>query len=344
MSELESRLRAVLAEAAPTDLVAPGLARGALQDAARVRRVRRASVAAVLAVLVAVGGALTAGVFRERAAVPARPVDHLTCSMATKALPQQPMSGARPTSAAAREVLVCADSGGNPPSPLNFPDYEAVVEQADLDYLRFDPPSAGTSCPRLPAGHTYRMLVLGTDGRVRALDNTALACNGWPALDRYAVALGDQESTALAAKEQTDPFPKCPSFLGQQVATRSGRAASLPRGTRFTTATACIYPLAPPVTGDAIPQVSTVTRRVLSAQELAVLNAALARAGSVKKAPDGCDDRHIDNWGVVHAVTTTGRQVVLSEVCQDSFEMAVDWNADDLVTFTQRTFDALGGG
>lgn len=341
MSELETRLRAVLAEATPTDLDVPGLAGAALAEAARARRVRRASVAAVLAVLVAVGGALGAGAFRDRAAVPAKPVDHLSCALAGRVLAPEPMSGGRPLSTTAREALVCADTGGNPPSPLNFPEYEPVVDRVDLDYLRFDPPSAATSCPRLPAGHTYRMLVLGTDGRARALDNTALACNGWPALDRYAVALGDQESTALAAKEQTDPFPKCPSILGQQVAPRSGRPAALPRGTRFTAATSCLHPIS---SLDTIPtDPVTVSRRVLSAQELAVLNAALDRAGSVKKAGDTCPGPRNGNEAVVRAVTTTGRAVVLTHLCPDSYQLAVDWNADDLVTFTQKVFDALGG-
>jgi hypothetical protein len=248
------------------------------------------------------------------------------------------MSDLLPTSETAKEVLVCAASG-SAPSLLNFPEYEPVVDPVDLDYLRFDPPSTSKDCPRLPAGHTYRMLVLGTDGRVRALDNTGLACNGWSTLDRYAVALGDQQSTALAAK-QTDSFPTCPSILGVQVNPASGRPAALPRGTRFTAATSCLHPISWP---DEPTGPITVRRRALSTQELAVLNAALARAGSVKKVADTCPGPRTGNEAVVHAVTSTGQQVVLTHLCPDSYQMVVDWNRDDVVTFTQQTFDALGG-
>lgn len=338
MSELETRLREVLTAAVPTDLGPSGLAARARRSATRTRRLRVASVAAVLVVLVAVGGAVASSALRDRAAVPAKPVDHLRCSLAAASLPAEPMSDSRPTSATAKEALVCADSG-SAPLPLNFPDYDPVVDAVDLDYLRFDPPSTSKNCPHLPAGHTYRILLLGTDGRVRALDNTGLACNGWQTLDRYAVALGDQQSTRLAAK-QTDPFPTCPSILGERVNPTSGRPPALPRGTRFTAATSCLHPISWP---DTPTDPITVRRRVLSSQELAVLNAALARAGSAKKTADTCPGPHIGNEAVVHAVTATGREVVLSHLCPDSYQMVVDWNRDDVVTFTQSTFDALGG-
>jgi hypothetical protein len=338
MSELETRLRELFDEVAPADSRTDGLVEGAREEATRMRRRRAATVAAVLVLVLVVAGAVASWDFRDRALVPANHVTHLTCALATRNLSAEPASNARPTSAMVREVLACPNNNGSP-SPLGLPESEPVSAAVDLDYLRFEPPTAGAACPNLPAGHTYRMLFLREDGQPRVLDNTALACNGWPALDRYAVALGDQQSTEQAAK-LSDPFPKCPSILGQHVNPASGQAPALPRGTRIAAASSCLHPLSYP---DTLPVVVPVKRRALSTAELAVLNAALARAGSTKQQAESCPGPRVGAEGVVHAVTSTGVDVTLTHLCLDSYQMVVNWNKDDIVTFTQKTFDALGG-
>lgn len=337
MSEVETRLRELFAEVAPADPRITGLAEGARREAVRTRRRRLAAVAAVLALVVIVGGAVASWGFRDRAVVPADRVTHLTCALATHHLPTETVTDARHTSAVAREVLVCPDSAS--PTPLSLPENEPVSLPDDLDYLRFEPPSAGGACPKLPAGHTSRVLFLAPNGQPRALDNTALACNGWPALDRYAVALGDQQSTEQAARF-SDPFPKCPSILGQHLYPTSRQAPALPRGTRIVAATGCLHPLSYP---DTLPEVRPVYRRALSTADLTVLNGALAHAGSVHKRAESCSGPRAGAEGVVHAVTSTGTNVVLAHVCLDSYQMVVNWNEDDVVTFTQKTFDVLGG-
>jgi hypothetical protein len=335
MSDVEMRLREAFAQVAPAEPLIAGLVEGARREAGRIRRRRQVAAAAVVAVLIVMGGAVASWGFRDRAVVPADRVTHLTCALAGRRLPTQPLSDARPTSAVVSEVLVCPDSA----SPLGLPQGEPVSIPVDLDYLRFDPPSVGRSCPKLPAGRTSRLLFLAPNGQPRILDNTALACNGWPALDRYAVALGDQQSTEQAA-HITDPFPKCPSILGQQLVRDSGQAPALPRGTRIVAATSCIHPLSWP---DTLPQLLPVRRRALSETDLAVLNDALAHAGSVKKRAQTCPAPRTGNEGVLHAVTSIGTQVVLAHVCQDSYQLVVNWNEDDVITFTQKTFDVLGG-
>jgi hypothetical protein len=105
-------------------------------------------------------------------------------------------------------------------------------------------------------------------------------------------------------------------------------------------ATSCLHPLSWP---DTIPQIVPVRRRALTTDQLAVLNDALAHAGSVKEPAESCPGPRTGNEGVVHAVTSTGAQVVLAHICPDSYRMVVNWNEDDVVTFTQKTFDVLGG-
>ena len=335
MSDLETRLREAFAQVAPAQPVTEGLVEGARREVVRIRRRRQVAAAAVVAVLVVVGGAVASWGFRDRAVVPADRVTHLTCALASRHLPAQPLSDARPTTAVASEVLVCPDRT----SSLGLPQTEPVSLPIDLDYLRFDPPTAGGVCPNLPAGHTSRVLFLSANGQAHVVDNTALACNGWPALDRYAVALGDQQSTEQAA-HITDTFPKCPSILGQHLVPDSGQAPALPRGTRIVAATSCIHPVSWP---DTLPQVLPVRRRALSEADLTVLNDALAHAGSVNKRAQTCPGPRTGNEGVLHAVTSTGTQVVLAHVCQDSYQPVVNWNEDDVITFTQKTFDVLGG-
>jgi hypothetical protein len=339
MSEAETRLREVFAEVAPAAPQTEGLVRGAQAQAVRMRRRRAATVASALLLVVALAGGLVAILgFRDRAPVPADRIEHLTCELASRDLPTQPALGARPPSTITREVLACPDSSPSSPVVLILPS-EPVTQAADLDYVRFEAPSSAISCPDLPAGHTYRMLFLGLDGQARVLDNTALACNGWSALDRYTVALGDQQSTQDSTRA-SDPFPQCPSILGQHLNRTSTQAPALARGTRIVAASSCLHPLSYPGT---VPVVHTVDRRPLTAADLAVLNTALAQAGSVKKRAESCPGPRAGAEGVVRAVTSTGTHIVLAHVCANSFRMVVNWNEDDVVTFTQKTFDALGG-
>ncbi|QGN59244.1 hypothetical protein [Nostocoides sp. HKS02] len=336
MTDIESLLRAALTESAPLDPATDGLADGARRYAAHARRVRLASVAAGLVLVLAGGGAVASGAFRDRAVTPVVRVGHLTCALSGQDLPSATMSRTEPMSSTAREVLVCADGSAASVWPGSLPADEPVSSPADLDFLRFDPPDRTRACAALPAGPAYRMLVLGLDGVVSVRDNQTLACNGWPALDRYFIALGDQQWQEWAST-QTDPFLKCPSVLQQRLLPASDAPAALRPGSVFAQATACFYPLPD---ASRLPRASEPPwRTVLSTVQIAVLNADIGRKGSAKVATRCA----IPQTGmvVVNTVTTSGQSVVLSGVCGDgsggTVAALVNWVQGDQVVASLAT-------
>lgn len=193
----------------------------------------------------------------------------------------------------------------------------------------------------MPTGPAYRMLLLGADGVVRGVDNDQLRCNGWPALDRYFVALGDQLSARWGAAND-DPFPRCPSVLQTPLSARAVPAA-LGQQVELAQATACFHPLADP--GRLPRAVLPVTRAVLGAAQLAQLDTALAggsTAVSGVAASAGCAPP-VGGEVVVHATTRDGQDLTLSQACASGGQLAVDGNLDDRVTVSAATWRGLLG-
>lgn len=323
-------LRTAMGEAVPESPATDGLAEQARRYAARAHRVRAAGVAGLVAVL-AVGGAVASGAFRDRVVAPALAAQ-LSCSMDSPDLPPAAVSGARPLSQDVRAVLVCADRSDASIWVGSLPPDEPLSTPAGLDYLRFDSRDQPEACPPLPSGAAYRMLVLGRDGHVTVHDNQRLACNGWPALDRYFIALGDQLSAQWASPAQ-DPFLPCPSDLGETFAQMRPTAPALPKGTVLTQVTACFHPLPDP---SVLPQaVLPVIRSVLGVGQVAELNADLARAGSMVTPDDHVPCAPLGRGRVVlHARTSDGRLVSLASLCGNATDAAVNWNLDDRVAWS----------
>jgi hypothetical protein len=211
-----------------------------------------------------------------------------------------------------------------------------VSTPGDLDYLKLDVP-AGQRCPAMPGGPAYRFLLLDQAGQVSVVDNRRLACNGWPALNRYFIAQGDQLTAEFAAS-MPDPFPKCPSVLHSQLRATSGAPAALRKGTVVTTAVLCSNvladDLATPVKG-----AQTGGRMVFSAEQLTRLTRDLARRGSTK----GLMACHYDPQGVtvIHAVTATGTTFTLTSWCTNSAVLYVNGAKDDTITLLPATMRDL---
>jgi hypothetical protein len=328
MSELETRLRDILEAAAPQGPTTDGLVAGARRYAVRARRARLVT-AAVLAVAVLAGGLATAESFRNRALPPAHHVEHLDCAGAGRHAGPVALDDAARLSDQVREALVCPDLTPQSVWPGFLHEDQPVSGVPQLDYLSFEPRGSDAGCASARPGRSYRLLLLLADGRVSATDNTQLRCNGWPALDRYLVALGDQ-AAGERADQLDDPFPRCTSVLHQLVRPASGGPPSLAKGTTFTGATVCYHPLADPhraPTSDAL----VVGRAAFGDLQLAALDAELARHGSTKTPHRTCP-APVDGILVIHAVTSEGRAVTLSQACAyDNPTALVDWTADDTI-------------
>lgn len=338
MPDLEAMLRDGMRQAVAELPETSGLAQGARRYAARARRARLLT-AAVLAVAVAAGGLATAESFRNRTLPPAHPVEHLDCERAGSHAGPVRLEDGPALSDQVREVLVCPDLTPQSVWPGFLHEDRPVSGAPQLDYLSFEPRGSDAGCPSAPSGPSYRVLFLRGDGRVGVTDNTRLRCNGWPALDRYLVALGDQ-AAAERAEQLDDPFPRCTSVLHQQVLPATGRPPSLARGTTFTAATACYHPLADPhrePTSGAL----VVGRGVFGDLQLAALNAELTRQGSSNK-PQGPCAAPLTGMVVIHAVTSEGRAVTLSQACAyDPPRALVDWRADDSIVIGPRLLQVV---
>lgn len=335
MSEFETWLRDHLEEAAPRSMDSSHLVGNAQRYARRVRRLRLAVVAAAVAAVVVVGGSVASGNLRNRALAPTHPVSHLACSQSAAAPDASASDRRQPLSGHLREVLVCSDRSAQSVWQGFLPPDEAVSAPGSLDYLSLA--STSQVCPVMPAGPSYRFLLLDQAGQVSAVDNRRLACNGWPALDRYFIALGDQ-MVAERIVQLADPFPKCPSMLHAQLTGSSSAPPALPKGTVFTQATICWHPLAAPGATPAT-KVVPVAREVFSAGKLAILNAEVARHGSAKGLVTCVHDPGL--VVVLHAVTTTGRQISLTGLCAHSNLLYVNGAQDDTITFPDSVANAL---
>jgi hypothetical protein len=129
-----------------------------------------------------------------------------------------------------------------------------------------------------------------------------------------------------------DPFPQCPSILYQQVKPPSAASPALRAGTVFTAATSCNYNLADPLRPpDPDPSPNSLSRAVLSAEQLAKLNAQVAHAGSVKGAHPECTTAGAGTLTTIQAVTASGTHVVFSWACRGSDRALVNWAQDDTV-------------
>jgi hypothetical protein len=92
-----------------------------------------------------------------------------------------------------------------------------------------------------------------------------------------------------------------------------------------------------------------VTRRVLGVEEVALLNADLARSGSSVAGRGRATCAPIVRGRVVlHVRTTNGRVLSLVELCGNSGVMAVNWNLADQLVLSRGSYEmvlsALGRG
>ena len=105
------------------------------------------------------------------------------------------------------------------------------------------PRTGGAECADLPQGPAFRMVLQGKDGTIRTYANEGLACNGWPALASYYVALAEQAPTqALGPARRATASSGARRSSARRVAPPGVAPPSLPRGTVLTTATACLHP------------------------------------------------------------------------------------------------------
>lgn len=336
MSEVETWLREQLQSAVPDSLDSTGMLARVQGQARRDRRVRITAVACAALAVLAVAGAVVTDVSHPRALTPARPVSHLLCTMEAAApaarLPLPP----GPLSQNFREALVCSDRSAASVWQGNLPLDNQVSTPEGLDYLKLELPG-GQRCPTMPNGPAYRLLLLDPTGQVSVVDNRRLACNGWPTLNRYFIAQGDQ----LAAQTQAalaDPFPQCPAMPQDPLRATSGAPAALRKGTVFTAAVQCAYSLADDLATPA-KEAQWFGRTVFSTEQISRLNAELARHGSTK----GQVACRLNPQAVfvIHAVTATGTPFTLTGACTNSWVQYVNGAKDDTITPSTTTMRDL---
>jgi DNA-directed RNA polymerase specialized sigma24 family protein len=328
-----------LEDSDPGPIEIEGLAEGTRRYAAHARRVRSAAIAGGVVVVVAVGALVAVTVDRDRSARLAAKPPALTC----RELPTSratPRAGGAPLSTRARAALVCPDRTELSIWPGSLPPDEPLTDRAGLDYLVLVPPVAKDAhCPRLPVGPAFTITVQGKDGRSATYDNVDLACNGWPALDRYFIALGEQEAAA-SFDPRVDPFPPCPATLGHPLRPRHDGPPGIPKGTVFTAASTCVHQSPDPTQ---VPVFRRPIRAVLGDPELAALTHEAATHGSGPTAV-GCDDSVPSSTIiVVRAVTSQGDLVELTGSRACGLELLVNWSPGDYWTVSRATADAVAG-
>jgi hypothetical protein len=232
-------------------------------------------------------------------------------------------------------VLVCAQTDEGSVWAGSLPPDAPVSLPLAVDALVLRPRTNGAGCADLPQGPAFRMVLQGRDGTLTTYANEGLACNGWPALASYYVALAEQEADAGSGSGATgDGFLGCPSILGKTLSPTGAAPPSLSRGTVLTTATACLHPRA--MVGS-IPRYRAIRTNVMGTPQVAQLNRDLARVGS--SAGPGSTCTAGDSLYLVRAVTDAGRLIELSSVCADRF--TVDWRARDTWPVSPETRDML---
>jgi DNA-directed RNA polymerase specialized sigma24 family protein len=343
----EGNLRAALPALVPADLPTEGIAAAATRYAGRGRRVR-AVLSAVSAAAVLALAAMLAATVRSPSLPPSpdrpspTPVS-LSCKD-SRGEPEVLTRTLTRLSSTASRLLVCARTDADSVWTGSLPPDAPISLPAALDLVEVSPRTDGRGCPDLPNGPAYRLLLLARDGSVRTFANEGLACNGWPVLASYYVALAEQQ-----AGSQPDPagFLGCPDILNHLLAERAptatasvprGPVPGVPRGTVFTEATACLHPLA---RADRIPRFVQIRSNVLGEPQLAELDADAARAGSTRNRsgskPLPCAEA--TSVVVVRAMTADRRLVELSSRC--GVTMTVDWSAEDIWPVSADTAEML---
>ena len=331
----EEAVRVALESLPPQDPSVAGLLDQTAPYAARWRGARGWALGGVaLVAAVAAGGVLAGGGDDEVPPLPTPQPSVVSCRD-SRAAPTPPPVTSEPLSRTVSTVLVCAQTDdGSVWSGFLPPDAPVSLPLA-VDALVLEPRTSGTECPALPTGPAFRLVLQGTDGSVRTYANEGLACNGWPALASYYVALAEQTVASDAAPGvPRSQFLDCPTVLGKSLAPPGLAPPSLPRGTVLEAATACLHPRA---VATAIPRFRPVRGNVLGSPQLAQLNADLARVGSRTQAGSPCDAG--TSLFVIEARTEDGRLLELSSKCADVF--AVNWQSRDNWTVSPQTRDML---
>jgi DNA-directed RNA polymerase specialized sigma24 family protein len=332
----EDGLREVLAALPPQDPPVDGLV-GPPRAYAGWRRGARGWALAVggLVVVAVVGGLASRG--GDGGVGPAPPPTQppvLACRTSVGP-PTPPVAPAGPLSRSVAAVLVCAQTDEGSVWAGSLPPDAPVSLPLAVDALVLRPRTNGAGCADLPQGPAFCMVLQGRDGTLTTYANEGLACNGWPALASYYVALAEQEADAGSGSGATgDGFLGCPSILGKTLSPTGAAPPSLSRGTVLTTATACLHPRA--MVGS-IPRYRAIRTNVMGTPQVAQLNRDLARVGS--SAGPGSTCTAGDSLYLVRAVTDAGRLIELSSVCADRF--TVDWRARDTWPVSPETRDML---
>ena len=332
----EDALRAVVAGLPPQDPSINGLVDPARAYAGWARGARgwALAVAGLVVATVVVGLASRGGGGGEAPTPPTPQPVALACR--TSFGPPMPLvAPSESLSTTVAAVLVCAQTDDGSVWAGSLPPDAAVNVPLAVDALVLQPRTSGAECAQLPQGPAFRMVLQRRDGSFRTYANEGLACNGWPALASYYVALAEQAAQdGSGSGAPGDGFLGCPSILGKTASTPGVTPPSLTRGTVLETATACLHPRPMLAT---VPRYRAIRTNVMGAPQLAQLNADLARAGSGPAPGNACASG--SSLFVVRGMTETGRLLELSSVCADRF--TVDWNARDSWPVSTETRDML---
>jgi DNA-directed RNA polymerase specialized sigma24 family protein len=331
----ESGARAVLPALVPSDPSTHGLTSRA-RDRVDGRRRARTVASSALAAIVVVAAAVVAATTSPRTVLPGpgpttTAPAALSCRTSTGEA-SVPSEGITRLSATATAVLLCARRDDDSVWPGSLPPDDELTDPRAIDLVTIEPRTSGAECAPLVAGPTYRLLVRDRDGRVRSYENEVLACNGWPLLSRYYVAVSEQR----AAQDQASAgFLGCPSLLGNRPDTNDASPKPLlPKGTVFTLATACLHQLP---RDDVVPRFREVRSNVLGAPQLARLNADAEHAGSALGAMPSCPSA--GSLVVVRMLTSTNALLEVSGACGSAF--SVDWSTRDVWNVSPDTASML---
>ena len=331
----EEGLRALLAGLPPQDPSINGLLQPPRSYAGWLRGARGwAFAVAGLAVVALVGGVVSRGGDGGLPTPPTPPPAALSCRT-TFGPPTPPVVRSQPLSITVAAVLVCAQTDEGSVWAGSLPPDAPVSIPLAVDALTLQPRTSGAECADLPQGPAFRMVLQGKDGIMTTYANEGLACNGWPALASYYVALAEQSAEEGPGPGDTGAvFLGCPSILGRTRSAPGVAPPSLPRGTVLKAATACLHPR-PMLTK--VPRYRGIRGNVMGGPQLAQLNADLAKAGSSAVPGSSCSAG--SSLFVVRVMTDDGRVVELSSVCADRF--TVDWKAKDSWPVSAQTRDML---
>lgn len=283
MAESESSVRQLLRDAVPPELEADpyGLLAGAVAYAHRRRNARTvgAAVAAVVAASLVV--AAWVGVQRPKPE-PARPAPNPV----TRELCRDPRTTAPPVNPAADlsgEVAALCPTGARGGDGWVLPGAPLTLERW-VDYLRGAIASTpSTGCEGRPAGPPFVVVVKRLGTAPVSYRSSDLACGGREVVARYLAALAYQQadrdaSATLGDAPHCSPPKQETMALVAPVATL--RALHAP-------GILCRYPVFDPAGSDRlVPRDYTPVH--LSAAELAVINADLARNTFSTNAPAEC--------------------------------------------------------